>query len=80
MTETEPPLSTMTWETGFIAQEIMAIPELAHTVSGGDQEIAPLDENNERRVDEDGNPLPNYTQEGAYELSYNCVFAHMVAA
>ena len=53
---------------------------IIYTVAGGDQEIEPLNENNERDVDEDGNPLPNYTQTGAYELSYNCVFTHMVAA
>ena len=80
ISETEPPLASMSWETGFIAQEIMAIPELAHTVSGGDSVIEPRDENNVWRKDEDGNDEPTYTQTGHYELSYNCVFTHMVAA
>ena len=77
MSSEEPNAKHLGLRSGFIAQEVLEIPELAHTVNVPENEFEPA----EKEVDESGNIIDSDKQLPTYmSLDYVSIFTHAVKA
>jgi len=76
-TSEEPDAKHLGLRSGFIAQDVLEIPELAHAVNVPENETEKV----EKEVDENGNIVDSDKETKCYlSLDYNTIFTHAVKA